>query len=332
MKKTTLLLMLMLCSMPSWSFTPESGLYWNSDEPGSGYNFEIQDNFFFGVFYVYDDLGLPYWYTTSGFIDGNAFFEGDLYISEDGPCLACDWQPATTFDSGLGKVRIDFLTETTATMELLGQQIFIERFNFFLGNELDKMRGEWQVVMDASEYTDGNPFYGDVLVFEQSERIQGVDMVTGCRAESTVYYVTCTDDARFYNSMAAIYDPVNERLEIVVDDDDDHWLLYVVYTGTRQFDGAAYYYEKGTDPLVDIENGYLTRGFRSASKSFIDSGVGPNKKTPATNQSAPRSVGLPHVHGQSGNKSSKSENSTSNRELLENYLLQQVARKKAAQP
>ena len=328
MKKTVTLLFLMLCSLPGWSFTPESGLYWNSSEPGSGYNFEIQDNFFFGVFYVYDDLGFPYWYTTSGFLDGNAYFEGDLIISEDGPCLACDWQQNNSFDSGLGKVRIEFLTETTATMQLLGQNIFLERFNFFLGGELRKMRGEWQIVMDASEYTSGNPFYGDVLVFEQTETTQGLDLVTGCRAESTVYYVGCTDDALFYNSVAAYYDPVNQRLEIVVDDDDDHWLLYVVYTGTNQFDGAAYYYEKGTDPLVDIENGYLTRGFRSASKSFIDTGVGPNKNTPEHKQQAPRGIDLPHLHGQSGQTAGK--DAGSKRLLLEQFLTEQAAARKAA--
>ncbi len=284
MKKILTLVTLLIASLPSWSFTPESGLYWNSNEPGSGYNFEIQDNFFFGVFYVYDDLGFPYWYTTSGFLDGNSYFEGDLLISEDGPCLACSWQQNNSFNSGLGKVRIDFLTETTATMSILGQNIPIERFNFFLGDELQKMRGEWQVVYDVSQYSNNYPFYADVLIFEQTETFNGDYLATGCRSEST-FYNQCTNYALNNNDLAAAYDTVNDELIAVVRDDDDHYLAYYLKTGTNQFDGEAFSYDVGNEPDLSLA-GFPVRGFRSASKHFVDTGSGPSKAASTSETSA----------------------------------------------
>jgi len=284
MKKLFTLLTLMLTSATSWSFTPESGLYWNSNEPGSGYNFEIQDNFFFGVFYVYDDYGYPYWYTASGFLDGNSYFEGDLFISEDGPCLACNWQQNNTYNSGLGKVRIDFLTETTATMKILGQTIPIERFNFFLGDELQKMRGEWQVVYDVSQYSNNYPFYADVLLFEQTETFNGDYLATGCRSESTAYS-SCTNYALNNNDLAAAYDSVNDELIAVVRDDDDYYLAYYLKTGTNQFDGEAFSYRVGSSPDLNL-TGFSVRGFRSASKHFVDTGSGPSKTSGMTQQTA----------------------------------------------
>jgi len=278
MKKISLF-SLVLTSMTSWSFTPESGLYWNAEEPGSGYTFEIQDNLFFGVFYVYDDIGLPYWYTTAGFLDGNSFVESDIFISEDGPCLACTYTPNTTFDSNLGKARINFLTETTATIDMLGQTIFVERFNFFLGDELQKMRGEWQVVYDVSEFTNDFPFLADVLIFEQTETFDGDNFVTGCRSESTAFN-NCTNFALNNNDLAAAYDNINDELIAVVRDDADFFLAYYLKTGTNQFDGEAFSYEVGSAPDLSL-NGYSVRGFRSASKTFVDNGTGPSKSTTA---------------------------------------------------
>jgi hypothetical protein len=288
MKKIFTLVTLMLTSLPSWSFTPESGLYWNESEPGSGYNFEIQDNFFFGVFYVYDDYGFPYWYTASGFLNGNSYFEGALFISEDGPCIACNWQQNFSYNSGLGNVRIDFLTETTATMRLLGETIFLERFNFFLGDELDKMRGEWQVVYDVSQYSNNFPFYADVLIFEQTEVFNGNDLATGCRSESTVFN-NCTNYALNNNDLAAAYDYENDELIAVVRDDASHYLAYYLKTGTNQFDGEAYSYHVNSSPNLNLA-GFPVRGFRTASKHFVDTGVGPSKSAVSNDTKA--TVGL----------------------------------------
>ena len=275
---------LMLISLPSWSFTPESGLYWDADEPGTGFSFEIQDNFFSGIFYFYDDAGFPYWYTTSGFLDGNSFFEGDIFISEDGSCLGCVYSPNNTFVSNLGKVQIEFLTETTANISLLGQTTFIERFNFFLGDQLQKMRGEWQVVYDVSEFSDNYPFFADVLIFEQTETFDGDYLATGCRSENTSYN-NCTNYALNNNDLAAAYDTVNDELIAVVRDDADYYLAYYLKTGTNQFDGEAFSYEVGNSPDLSL-NGFPVRGFRSASKTFVDTATGPSKSTTSSNKVA----------------------------------------------
>jgi len=280
MKKLLTTCALLLTSITSWSFTPESGLYWNSDESGSGYNFEIQDNFFFGVFYVYDDLGYPYWYTTSGFLDGNSYFEGDLYISEDGPCLLCGWQQNHSYESGLGKIKINFLTETTATMSLLGNTLYIERFNFYLGDELQKMRGEWQVIYDVSDFTDGFPYFADVLIFEQTETYDGNYLATGCRSESTNYN-RCTNYALNNNELAAVYDTDNDELIAVLRDDANYYLAYYLKTGTNQFDGEAFSYRVGSSPNLS-QPGFSVRGFRTASKHFVDTGTGPSKNDSTT--------------------------------------------------
>lgn len=276
MKKIITLCVLMFTSLSSWSFTPESGFYWDPNEPGSGYSIEIQDNFLFGVFYVYDDLGLPYWYTTSGFMEGNAYMEGDIYISEDGPCLACQFTgPHNVYTSNLGKAKITFETETTLTIDLLGETLNLERINFYLGNELDKMRGEWQVVYDVSEYSDGFPFFADVLIFEQTETFNGELLATGCRSESTLFN-NCTNFALNNNDLAASYDSVNDELIAVVRDDADYYLAYYLKTGLDQFDGEAFSYLVGSSPNLNAA-GFPVRGFRSASKTFVQTGTGPSK-------------------------------------------------------
>lgn len=277
MKTTMSFLFFMLMAFQVSAFTPESGQYWDPEEPGTGYAIEIQDNYLYMTFYVFDEYGYPVWYASGGFLDGNSSYEGLLAYFTDGQCLGCYWQESSGEDSGYGYVEIEFLTETTAELTILGVTKTIERFNFFLGDELQKMRGEWQVVIDASQYTDNNtyPYFSDVMLFEQVEVYQGDDLVTGCRSESTVYYHYCTNQALQNNDLAAVYDYQYDELVAVMRDDADYYLAYYLKTGTDQFDGMAYSYRVGSQPDLSLD-GYSVRGFRSASKTFVDSGVGPS--------------------------------------------------------
>ncbi len=259
----------------AWSFTPESGWWWNPSIPGSGYSIEIQDNKLFAAFYVYDETGYPVWYTAVGDLQGNSYFNSNLDFTFDGPCIDCNYSQPTTLLGEGGPVTIDFLTETSATIQFNGQIEYIERFNFFLGDQLQKMRGEWNVVLDVSEYTNNYPFVADVLIFRQTEIYQGDYLVTGCRSESTVYN-NCTNYALDYNDMAAFYDSEYDELVVVVRDDADYYLAYYLKTGLNQFDGEAYSYAVGSSPNFN-ENGFPVRGFRSASYSFVATGIGPSK-------------------------------------------------------
>ncbi len=306
MKKIITLCALLMTSISSWSFTPESGHYWDPNQPGSGYTLEIQDNHLFGSFYVYDTFGNPIWYTTSGFLDGNAYYESFVAISYDGQCVGCPWTDNTTVLSDIETVRINFLTETTATIEMLGQVKTIERFNFFLGDELQKMRGEWQLVYDVSEYSNNYPFYADVLIFEQTETFNGDYLATGCRSENTTYN-RCTNYALNNNDLAAAYDTVNDELIAVVRDDANYYLAYYLKTGTDQFDGEAFSYAVGSSPNLN-QNGFTVRGFRTASKHFVDTGTGPAKTNADDSERKHKTLGLNQMLDlQLLNKASSSE-------------------------
>lgn len=288
MKTAMSFLIFMLMAFQVSAFTPESGQYWDPEEPGTGYAIEIQDNYLYMTFYVFDEYGYPVWYASGGFLDGNSSYEGLLAYFTDGQCLGCYWQESSGEDSGYGHVEIEFLTETTAELTILGVTKTIERFNFFLGDELQKMRGEWQVVSDMTAFEDftGYPFFADILIFEQTEIYDGTYMATGCRAESTYYFYQCTNNANFYNSVAATYYEELGLTLIIVDQDDTHFLAYVAEVGTDQFDGAGYRYRKDYefDPIDEYLYGsepiYVVRGFRSASKTFVQTGSGPSKAKP----------------------------------------------------
>ena len=286
--RVVVLCLLLLAFLPrsGQAFTPESGFYWNPAEAGRGFTIEIQDNFLFMIGYVYRADGSSTFVTTQGLMSGNSSYAGVLDTHSNGQCITCPYTGFPTISAGAaGPVSLVFTSETTATMSWNGGSVPLQRFDFYLSRSggidtgTEMMLGEWQNVLDYSDVPGftGYPFFGDVLVFDLLDQDGSPDLFVGCRAENSVDG-RCTQAART-NAEAAGYRDGPTGLHVIVVDNGDTFLVYVLDVGTSQYDGfgttcsfnltLAQCLSGGVDDIV-------VRGWRSASRNFVQNGVGPN--------------------------------------------------------
>lgn len=282
-----LLVLSLFCLAPARAYTPESGLWWNPAESGVGYTFDLQDNFMGMTMYMYSPGGEPDWYIANGFLQGNALFEGTVMRFQDGMCFGCSWS-RNAFDRNMGSVRVVFNANdsTRATMTLGGRTFPIERYQFYLkrpedGNasiRLTKMLGEWSSTIDLSSVAAAGsyPFSGDILVFDLIDLSEAPGYFEGCRPDDGVV-AFCSEDALDFHGAAGFFDTDDQRHVIVVDDSADFFVMYVMQVGTDTMRGTMSVYRKGTEPTQF----FPVRGFRTASRTFVEEGVGPAKRTAA---------------------------------------------------
>lgn len=291
-------LCLALCAAaPVSAYTPESGIWWNPAEPGTGLVIEIQDNYIAIAAFVGDtNGGNPTWYTATGFLSGNARFEGRLDYFPGVQCIGCGWRPPAVNPGQGGTISIDFDVNdpTKGVLRWGGRAIQIERYAFYLkrpedgsaSENLTKMLGEWQFVLDFSTIAASNPsvvqYYGEVLVLDLYDLSTNPDTFEGCRP-GTSLVGRCTTATVRDHSAVGYYDTNDREHVIVVDDSRDNFAVYVLDVGTNHAEGEFSIYRKGTNPSVY----YAMRGFRSASRTFVQGGSGPSKAAaePAENAS-----------------------------------------------
>jgi hypothetical protein len=284
---------LLAIAAPARAFTPESGWWIATGEPGYGFSIEIQDNFLFMVAFTYDanDPRPSRWVAAEGLMANNATFSAPLYSRAGGTCVGCPFrQPGPTVAIG-SNMAISFETETTATLTWAGRTIDIERFDFYLSRnpavrpKTELWLGEWQVVMDFSPIPSARdyPFFGEVLIFDfpfdagNGQIPNNTTVVEGCRPQNSLDGF-CSNSALANHEAAVSYSASDDKNFIVVEEDANTWFVYYVTVGTSQFDGIM-----KRCPRSIPENELLTRcidnntlypelpvrGWRSASRAFI---------------------------------------------------------------
>lgn len=272
---------------PAQAYTPESGIWWNPQEGGTGIFIEVQDNFLAAAAFVGDANGDPVWYLATNFLTGNARFDGTLDLFRNVQCPGCAWQPGSQATIGAGgSIRLVFDPDDPTRATLTwgnGRTVQYERYPFYMKRPEDApgvpwkttmMLGEWQTVMDFSGSAGAFPYYGDVLVLDEYEYDASARrwFYEGCRAHNSEVG-GCSPTALRDHSASGYYDEASKLHVIVVDDSRDNWLLYLIETATNTGIGEASVYRKGTNP-----SGYVPmRSFRTASRTFVETGSGPAK-------------------------------------------------------
>jgi hypothetical protein len=281
-----LLTSLFIVAAPARAFTPESGWWWNPDQPGIGFSIEIQDDFVFMVAFAYNQGGGATWYAAQGEMADNAFFSAPLYRRDNGTCLGCPFVPPSNTYAVGQNVAIEFDTETTGVMTWAGRTIPIERQDYYLSRtpgidpKTELWLGEWQVVMDFYDVDGGDfqdyPFLGDVFVFDFLDTGSNPDFVEGCRPEDSLVGV-CDGFALENHDVAGYYSAPDGTNIIVVNDSANGWFVYEVEVGLYQFDGYMKSCPKSLTNLITqcLDNNATypvipVRGWRSASRAYIE--------------------------------------------------------------
>lgn len=293
LRRLATLALLAAAASPASAFVPESGIWFNPAESGRGVTIEVQDNILQFSAYVYRPDGTTAWFTSAGplvytYNSQGALqtvtYSGNLDGYSGGQCLGCTYRAPTVLPGAGGPIRLDFRTEIEANLTWGGVTIPIERFAAVVGDRTARMQGEWQAVLDfrdrgnTSEWPFRDyPFFGEVLLIDGLDRTRNPDQFLGCRPQDTE--TRCTSTARRDHDVAGYYNTGTRETLIVVKDipgtfsSPATYFAYFVNAGIDQFDGVVSIFRENGNP----ENGpfYPVRGFRSASRTYAQTGVGP---------------------------------------------------------
>ncbi len=289
----SLCLVTLFAASAAQAYTPESGIWWNPSESGTGVVIEVQDNFMVVAAFVGDAQGRATWYTAGAFLTGNARFDGSLDLTVGSQCPGCAYPGFPTVQAGAGgSIRIVFDANDPTKASLTwanGRTIPIERYPFYLrrpedGNNVSlqttKMLGEWQAVMDFSSSSASSfDYYGDVWVFDEFSFDNPTNRYyyDGCRPDNS-QVGGCSTNALAFHSASGYYDSVDKLQVVVVDDSAANYALYLIETGTNSGQGEITVYPKGANP--SNYDSFPMRAFRTASRTFVQEGTGPSKKAP----------------------------------------------------
>ncbi|CAH9019743.1 hypothetical protein [Candidatus Nitrosacidococcus sp. I8] len=152
------------------AIAPESGKWWNPQNPNISYSIEAQDNTLSIVTFTYDDQGNPEWYSGFGQVAADSSIAIDLFKSEGGSCIGCSYVTPTQSDSGT-EILLSFTDSGHGNLSIDDQLITIERFNFSQKSSEERILGNWVVSAPFVGREDGSTGYSDIVSFSENNGV-----------------------------------------------------------------------------------------------------------------------------------------------------------------
>lgn len=248
--KKILFAALLLLSNIAFADTPESGWWWNPDEPGSGFNIEVQRDRVFVATFVYDEDGNPVWYSGSGKLI-NSRVMLTLIRFQGGPCIDCPYQgPPEAAEPR--QLTLRFTSPWQGVANWGGRNTEkIERFNFSFGGWPRSMMGEWAFISkepDSSgnykgvrvtfdHLVDANTLTGSVMQVGYKKATLGVMDVN--RTEHLCCYVRIDFPnglSNFYAFALAGYNKIQGIVALISTDADKNSIKFALENHSSSFE------------------------------------------------------------------------------------------------
>ena len=107
---------------------PQTGFWWNTAEVGLGFTLEVQNGYLVMAGFIYDDMGKPSWYLTTGEMKSANEYSGSWKQYSNGQTLLGQYKTPSILNPHSGTVRVNFTSASIAQITLpSGRVIPIER-------------------------------------------------------------------------------------------------------------------------------------------------------------------------------------------------------------
>src|SRR5208282_934517 len=158
---------------------PDSGWYYNADQPGRGFNIEIQDDTLFMAGFVYDTNGNPIWVISSGPMSADAVYMGPAFQTANGQPLGGAHRSPTTLP--FGTATVVFPTTMTANITVNGYSFTVarEQFGFDFSSTTQPLLGEFAFVI--GDPTQG-VYFGERITLPSTQVQSGLAAAVGNRS------------------------------------------------------------------------------------------------------------------------------------------------------
>lgn len=250
---------------------PESGFYWVKGESGRGFTLEMQQNLLFLATYTFTESGVPIWYVAGGPMTSDRDWEADVSEVTGGTSFDKGFRAVTS--KTVGKARLAFSDESTATLTFLGTPLTISRFEFAFDSSAagpDILLGEWAV--SRVEGDQFGRYGGDRLAFGavRPQPPLNVPTAVGLRLGSPT------------QTVLAVRDSASGRYFVVVDEGDGTLTRYEFkLTGVMKAEGSWVRYAATASPIPAA-----TRPFVAFRTAAVQSLLGARSSAPATEKRA----------------------------------------------
>lgn len=250
MKKTIMVIILMLVSVCSYAIQPVEGAWDDPNAPGRGATIEIQNGIMVITYFGYGDDRSDRWWQGVGFetFNGSNIYTGTLNAFEGGQCIGCSYQQNSINESSsAGSFSIKFNTWTDAEFQWAGGTDNLVKLDWGYAGQKSYLYGSWLI---SSFFSSGTSSGENAIVFHSELDDGETEYVVGNRSgyEFTGDYMALASQLEVEGQ---------EYIFILYDSSTSYYRAYLFLLNENKATGRGWLYRKDEELSGD---GLITGG------------------------------------------------------------------------